>query len=79
VPDLRLVTAGSGLVVGLPENFRRKGALAGNVIADALPATGGLRAVIAGSCSTAEQAQVTRMRERHHLFRTRRTSEVIVW
>jgi uncharacterized protein YgbK (DUF1537 family) len=66
--DLRLVTAGSGLAVGLPENFRRKGVLAGNVVADALPATGGLRAVIAGSCSTATQAQVARMRERHPTF-----------
>jgi uncharacterized protein YgbK (DUF1537 family) len=63
-----LVTAGSGVAVGLPENFRRKGALAGNVVADALPATGGLRAVIAGSCSTATQAQVARMRERHPTF-----------
>ena len=66
--DLPLVTAGSGLAVGLPENFRRKAMLAGNLVADALPATGGLRAVIAGSCSTATQAQVARMRERHPAF-----------
>jgi 3-dehydrotetronate 4-kinase len=65
---LPLVTAGSGLAVGLPENFRRKGMLAGNVAADALPATGGLRAVIAGSCSAATQGQVARMRERHPAF-----------
>ncbi|MBV8900841.1 MAG: four-carbon acid sugar kinase family protein [Verrucomicrobia bacterium] len=66
--SLPLVTAGSGLAVGLPENFRRKGLLAGDVVADALPATGGLRAVIAGSCSTATQGQVARMRERHPAF-----------
>lgn len=66
--DLPLVTGGSGLAVGLPENFRRKGLLGGNVVADALPATGGLRAVIAGSCSTATQGQVARMRERHPAF-----------
>jgi uncharacterized protein YgbK (DUF1537 family) len=65
---LPLVTAGSGLAVGLPKNFRRKGMLAGNVVADALPATGGLRAVIAGSCSNATQGQVARMRECHPAF-----------
>lgn len=65
---LPLVTAGSGLALGLPENFRRNGVLSGNVAADALPATGGLRAVIAGSCSTATQGQVARMRERHPAF-----------
>jgi uncharacterized protein YgbK (DUF1537 family) len=56
--DLPLVTAGSGLAVGLPENFRRKGMLAKDVVADALPGTGGLRAVVAGSCSIATQRQV---------------------
>jgi uncharacterized protein YgbK (DUF1537 family) len=43
--------------------------LAGNVVADALPAVGGLRAVIAGSCSKATQEQVARMGERHPAFR----------
>ena len=66
--DLPLVTAGSGVALGLPENFRRKGLLAKDTIADALPATGGLRAVIAGSCSTATQGQVAIMRERHPAF-----------
>ena len=66
--DLPLVTAGSGVALGLPQNFRRKGLLDTSVVADALPAVGGLRAVIAGSCSTATQGQVAAMRERHPAF-----------
>ena len=66
--DLPLVTAGSGLALGLPENFRRKGLLAKDTVADALPATGGARAVIAGSCSMATQGQVAIMREQHPAF-----------
>ena len=67
--DLPLVTAGSGLAVGLPENFRRQGLLAKDAVADALPATGGARAVLAGSCSVATQSQVELMRQRHPAFR----------
>jgi 3-dehydrotetronate 4-kinase len=66
--DLPLVTAGSGLAVGLPENFRRKGLLRSDAAADTLPGTGGLRAVIAGSCSAATQQQVALMRDRHPTF-----------
>ena len=66
--DLPLVTAGSGLAVGLPDNFRRQGLLDREVVADALPASGGLRAVIAGSCSVATQRQVALMREQNPSF-----------
>lgn len=66
--DLPLVTGGSGIALGLPENFRRRGLLAQHVVADALPATGGLRAVISGSCSAATQRQVAVMRERAPAF-----------
>jgi len=66
--DLPLVTAGSGLALGLPENFRRKGLLARDAVADALPATDGARAVVAGSCSIATQGQVAIMRERYPAF-----------
>lgn len=61
--DLPLVTGGSGIALGLPENFRRRGLLARNDVADQLPATGGLRAVIAGSCSVATRSQVAAMQE----------------
>lgn len=66
--DLPLVTAGSGVALGLPQNFRRAGLLEKDLVADALPATGGLRAVIAGSCSIATQGQVAAMRARHPAF-----------
>jgi 3-dehydrotetronate 4-kinase len=61
--DLPLVTGGSGIALGLPENFRQRGLLARHDAADQLPATDGLRAVIAGSCSVATQRQVAVMRE----------------
>jgi uncharacterized protein YgbK (DUF1537 family) len=66
--DLPLVTGGSGIALGLPENFRRRGLLSREVVANALPRTGGLRAVIAGSCSVATQKQVAKMREQSPAF-----------
>src|SRR6185312_12164463 len=51
VADLKLITGGSGIALGLPENFRRAGTLATTGAADALPIVDGLSAVIAGSCS----------------------------
>jgi uncharacterized protein YgbK (DUF1537 family) len=67
--DLPLVTAGSGLAVGLPENFHRQGLLNRDVVADALPTSGGFRAVIAGSCSIATQRQVALMCEHNPSLR----------
>jgi len=61
--DMPLVTAGSGIALGLPQNFRKAGLLADNQIADTLPRTGGLRAVISGSCSVATQGQVAALRD----------------
>ncbi len=66
--DLPLVTAGSGVALGLPQNFRRAGLLADGVVADRLPPSGGLRAVISGSCSLATQGQVAALRARHPTF-----------
>ncbi|MFT3960977.1 3-oxo-tetronate kinase [Propionivibrio sp.] len=63
-----LVTAGSGIALGLPQNFRKAGLLPEHQVADALPPTGGLRAVIAGSCSLATQGQVAALREKHPAF-----------
>ncbi|NNM74307.1 3-oxo-tetronate kinase [Enterovirga aerilata] len=64
---LPLVTAGSGLALGLGPNFRDR--LPPGATADRLPRTSGRRAVISGSCSVATRAQVARMRERHPAFR----------
>ena len=52
-----LVTAGSGVAIGLPQNWRADGRLAA-ARADALPPAGGLRAIVSGSCSNATQGQV---------------------
>jgi len=66
--DLPLVTAGSGVALGLPPNFVRAGLLRDGGAAAALPETGGLRAVVAGSCSVATQAQVAAMKARHPAY-----------
>jgi 3-dehydrotetronate 4-kinase len=59
--DLALITGGSGIAMGLPENFRRAGLLAAGVAADALPSVAGGEVVIAGSCSAATLGQVAAM------------------
>ena len=56
--DLALITGGSGIAMGLPENFRRKGLLAATDRADRLPPTPGREAILAGSCSAATLRQV---------------------
>jgi uncharacterized protein YgbK (DUF1537 family) len=66
--DLPLVTGGSGIALGLPQNFRRLGLLPERTVASNLPPTGGLRAVVSGSCSVATQGQVAAMRARHPAF-----------
>jgi uncharacterized protein YgbK (DUF1537 family) len=54
-----LVTAGSGIALGLPANFRRAGLLRDNSgDADRLQVPAGARAIVSGSCSTATNAQV---------------------
>jgi uncharacterized protein YgbK (DUF1537 family) len=53
-----LVTAGSGIALGLPQNFRKAGLLDEGAVADTLDVPQGLRAVISGSCSIATNAQV---------------------
>ena len=53
-----LVTGGSGVAMGLPENFRRDGLLATRGDPGALPMFEGYAAVLAGSCSRATLGQV---------------------
>jgi len=52
--DMPLVTAGSGVAIGLPQNF----GIQPSPKASALPPAGGLRAVVSGSCSLATNRQV---------------------
>ena len=49
-----LVTAGSGVAIGLPQNF----GFAPSLQASRLPAASGFQAVVSGSCSTATNRQV---------------------
>ena len=66
--DMPLVTAGSGLALGLPQNFCRLGLLADAQVADALPRVDGLQAVVSGSCSAATQGQVALMKMQRPAF-----------
>jgi uncharacterized protein YgbK (DUF1537 family) len=52
--DMPLVTAGSGVAIGLPANF----GIQPTAQAAALPPATGLQAVVSGSCSVATHAQV---------------------
>lgn len=56
--DMRLLTGGSGIALGLPENFRRQGLLPERTPARQLTAPAGATAILAGSCSVATRAQV---------------------
>ena len=67
--ELTLVTGGSGLAQGLPQNFRQRGLLHASPVADSTWVPGGFKAVIAGSCSTATHNQVDVMRASHPAFR----------
>lgn len=57
--DLRLVTAGSGVAIGLPSNF----GLAPNESSSHLPKASGLKAVVSGSCSVATNRQVAAFKQ----------------
>ena len=63
--DLALVTAGSGVALGLPENFFAAGLMEPRADAAQLPTVGGKPAVLAGSCSAATRQQVARMAGKH--------------
>ena len=61
--DLKLVTAGSGIAMGLPQNWFASGALKAGAHVQSLPAVSGRAAVVSGSCSVATNAQVRHFRE----------------
>ncbi len=56
--DLPLLTGGSGIAMGLPDNFRAAGLVTATQRADQLPRVNGLSVILAGSCSSATRAQI---------------------
>jgi 3-dehydrotetronate 4-kinase len=62
--DLPLITAGSGLALGLPAQYAAKGWLQPDAQAARLDPMSGAAAVASGSCSQATNAQVSRWRAR---------------
>jgi uncharacterized protein YgbK (DUF1537 family) len=65
--DLKLVTGGSGMAMGLPANFVRAGLLKTGQHYT-LPKVAGPTVVLAGSCSVATQGQVAQMKQGHDAF-----------
>lgn len=59
--DMKLLTGGSGLALGLPENFRGRGLLT-MTQARVLPRVNGHAVVLSGSCAAATQRQVAEIR-----------------
>lgn len=58
--DMRLVTGGSGIALGLPDNFRRQGRLTVRDAKGSFRMPEGRAVILAGSCSTATRGQVAR-------------------
>ncbi len=58
--QLPLLTAGSGVALGLPAVYEAMGLLKPDAQAARLPTAGGLAAVLSGSCSSATNQQVAR-------------------
>ena len=67
--DLPLITAGSGVALGLPANFRRAGLLRHESHAAQLPRIQGAAAIVSGSCSVATNAQVAEWKKERPAFR----------
>jgi uncharacterized protein YgbK (DUF1537 family) len=67
--NLPLITGGSGLAQGLPQNFEQLRSPGRAAATNTTSFAGGFKAVIAGSCSTATQNQVDVMRAQCPSFR----------
>ncbi|MGH8678997.1 MAG: 3-oxo-tetronate kinase, partial [Burkholderiales bacterium] len=65
--DVKLVTGGSGMAMGLPANFVRRGLLKTGQSYEP-PKVNGPAAVLSGSCSVATQGQVAEMKKHHDAF-----------
>ena len=73
--ELPLVTAGSGVAIGLPQNFSIDAKVASH--ADALPAAKGYQAVVSGSCSQATNAQVAVWKANRHPHKALNLDEIL--
>lgn len=62
----RLVTGGSGIAIGIPDNFRERGLLAG--VTMTIMRVAGRGVALCGSCSITSLAQVARHMEQHAGF-----------
>ena len=67
--ELKLITGGSGVAMGLPANYRKARLLPIACGLAQIPVLKGSAAVIAGSCSSATRCQVRRMAQDHPSFR----------
>ena len=65
--EMQLLTGGSGLALGLPENVRRVKLLK-TAAASELPRVGGHAVVLSGSCSAATQRQVAALKRQCESF-----------
>ncbi len=65
VGDDALVTGGSGVALGLPAAYRRRGLMAHRSGADRLPKVQGPSAVLSGSCSAATLGQIAAFKGAH--------------
>lgn len=63
--DLQLITGGSGIALGLPENYRKAGLVGENKAADRVPSVEGPAMVLSGSCSAATLGQVAEFAKTH--------------
>ncbi len=61
--DHKLITGGSGIAIGLPQNFRGQGRLSDSP--RSLPLASGPGIALCGSCSTTSQAQVANYLQAH--------------
>ncbi|PID55839.1 hypothetical protein CSB45_14105 [candidate division KSB3 bacterium] len=67
--DMPLLTGGSGLALGLAENFRRRGMLPLREELGAMLPVPGRSIILAGSCSEATRRQVAFVKDRFPFFR----------
>ncbi|QCK84660.1 four-carbon acid sugar kinase family protein [Phreatobacter aquaticus] len=63
ISGAKLITGGSGIALGLPENFRRQGLLSGR--GTSFTQAKGAAAVLSGSCSVQSRAQVKAYTAKH--------------